>query len=156
MKKKITMFTLDQSFREWLMQALDRDSRQFADLRTVLGEEEEMMIVIKEDLKTRHPSFIALGEIKIYPSAYKVTKRGQEINLTAKEFELLLFLIENRGEVFTKEKIYEAVWGQSYIADDSNVMSFIRKIRKKIEDDPDDPLYILTVWGIGYKFNDEL
>ena len=101
MKKKITMFTLDQSFREWLMQALDRDSRQFADLRTALGEEEEMMIVIKEDLKTRHPSFIALGEIKIYPSAY-----NEILDLYRRTVEDMMFgrvSIEEGGRAFNEQ-----------------------------------------------------
>ena len=61
-----------------------------------------------------------------------------------------------RGEVFTKEQIYRAVWSDNYLLDDSNIMAFIRKLRKKIEPDPDAPRYILTLWGIGYKFNDQL
>lgn len=69
---------------------------------------------------------------------------------------LLCFLARNRGEVFTKEQIYQAVWEHDYLLDDSNIMAFIRKLRKKIEPNPDSPEYILTIWGIGYKFNDEL
>ena len=59
------------------------------------------------------------------------------------------------GEVFTKEQIYQAVWESDYLLDDSNIMAFIRKLRKKIEPNPDAPEYILTIWGIGYKFNDK-
>ena len=73
-----------------------------------------------------------------------------------KEFDILWFLAQNRGEVFTKEQIYRAVWSDNYLLDDSNIMAFIRKLRKKIEPDPDAPRYILTLWGIGYKFNDQL
>ncbi|WP_413083839.1 winged helix-turn-helix domain-containing protein [Treponema sp.] len=72
--------------------------------------------------------------------------------LTPKEFDILFFLASNRGEVFTKEQIYYAVWKEGYFLDDSNIMAFIRKIRKKIETNPDAPKYILKVWGIGYKF----
>jgi len=61
-----------------------------------------------------------------------------------------------RGQVFTKEQIYRAVWSEDYLLDDSNIMAFIRKLRKKIEPDPDAPKYILTIWGIGYKMNDQL
>ena len=75
--------------------------------------------------------------------------------MTPKEFDILLFLAKNRGEVFTKEQIYTAVWDEDYLMDDSNIMAFIRKIRKKIEDNPDNPEYILTIWGIGYKFNEK-
>ena len=55
-----------------------------------------------------------------------------------------------------QEQIYRAVWAEDYLLDDSNIMAFIRKLRKKIEPDPDAPKYILTIWGIGYKFNDQL
>ena len=58
--------------------------------------------------------------------------------------------------LFTKEQIYRAVWSEDYLLDDSNIMAFIRKLRKKIEPDPDAPKYILTIWGIGYKMNDQL
>ena len=81
---------------------------------------------------------------------------GVEIALTPKEFDILAFLARNRGEVFTKEQIYQAVWDGTYLLDDSNIMAFIRKIRKKIEPNPDAPLYVLTIWGIGYKFNDQI
>ena len=81
---------------------------------------------------------------------------GNKIHLTAKEFDLLYFLSSHKGQVFTKEQIYRAVWSDNYLLDDSNIMAFIRKLRKKIEPDPDAPRYILTLWGIGYKFNDQL
>ena len=57
---------------------------------------------------------------------------------------------------FTKEQIYKAVWSENYLLDDSNIMAFIRKLRKKIEPNPDEPKFILTIWGIGYKFNDKV
>ena len=82
----------------------------------------------------------------------RVTKDNVEIQLTPKEFDILYFLAQNRGEIFTKEQIYQAVWDENYYLDDSNIMSFIRKIRKKIEKNPDSPEYIITIWGIGYKF----
>lgn len=97
---------------------------------------------------------ITAGELKIFLKSRKVVLGNSEINLTPKEFEILYFLAENRGEVFTKEQIYKAVWSDNYLFDDSNIMAFIRKLRKKIEPDPDAPKYILTIWGIGYKFND--
>lgn len=78
------------------------------------------------------------------------------VSLTPKEFDILYFLAENRGEVFTKEQIYKAVWSENYLLDDSNIMAFIRKLRKKIEPNPDEPKFILTIWGIGYKFNDKV
>ena len=99
---------------------------------------------------------IRCGELEISPVSRKVTRSGQEIFLTPKEFDLLYFLVRHRGEVFTKEQIYKAVWDKDYLLDDSNIMAFIRKLRKKIEPAPDAPEYILTIWGIGYKFNDSI
>lgn len=81
--------------------------------------------------------------------------RGQEIYLTAKEFDLLYFLYSHKGQVFTKNQLYDNIWGHDHITDTRNLTSFIRKLRKKIEPNPDSPQYIITVWGVGYKFNEE-
>lgn len=97
---------------------------------------------------------IKSGDIIINEKKRKVERKGEEIFLTPKEFDILFFLAKNKGEVFTKEQIYQAVWTGEYIMDDSNIMAFIRKIRKKIEPYPDKPKYIITIWGIGYKFTD--
>lgn len=80
---------------------------------------------------------------------------GELVNLTGKEFDLLSFLASNKGRVFTKKQIYTQVWEDEYSFDDNNIMSFISKLRKKIEPDVDHPNYILTVYGIGYRFNKE-
>lgn len=77
------------------------------------------------------------------------------VELTGKEFDLLFFLAANKGRVFTKKQIYTQVWEEEYAFDDSNIMSFISKLRKKIEPDPDRSFYILTVRGVGYRFNKE-
>ena len=84
-----------------------------------------------------------------------VTVKDIPVLLTGKEFDLLLFLASNKGRVFTKKQIYSQVWEEEYAFDDSNIMSFISKLRKKIEPDPDHPFYILTVRGVGYRFNKE-
>lgn len=97
-----------------------------------------------------------IGELEINPKSRRVISAGREVSLTPKEFDILYFLAQNRGEVFTKEQIYRAVWSEDYLLDDSNIMAFIRKLRKKIEPDPYAPKYILTIWGIGYKMNDQL
>lgn len=81
--------------------------------------------------------------------------KGEKIYLTAKEFDLLYFLFCHKGMVFTKEQLYDSVWGFNNAPEGSNLTSFIRKLRKKIEPFPDSPQYILTVWGVGYKFNEE-
>ena len=72
-----------------------------------------------------------------------------------KEFDLLVFLASNKGRIFTKKQIYTQVWEDEYAFDDSNIMSFISKLRKKIEPNPEHPFYVLTVRGVGYRFNKE-
>ena len=79
----------------------------------------------------------------------------ESVYLTAKEFDLLYFLYSHKGQVFTKEQLYDNVWGHDHITDTKNLTSFIRKLRKKIEPNPDSPQYIITVWGVGYKFDEE-
>ena len=99
---------------------------------------------------------ICCGDLTIQMQTRKVIRGTEVLSLTPKEYDILVFLAKNRGQIFTKEEIYQAVWAEEYMLDSSNVMAFIRKLRKKIEPNPDAPQYILTIWGIGYKFNDEL
>lgn len=84
-----------------------------------------------------------------------INESGKHIYLTAKEFDLLYFLYSHKGQVFSKEQLYENVWGYDDMPASSNLTSFIRKLRKKVEPDPDNPIYIITVWGVGYKFSEE-
>lgn len=104
------------------------------------------------------PAFLSkkCNSIDINYFTHTVTdEKGNEIHLTAKEFDLLHFLSSHKGQVFTKEQIYEKVWGYDNAPDASNLSSFIRKLRLKIEPRPDNPQYIITVWGVGYKFSGE-
>ena len=97
---------------------------------------------------------ISLKDMVIDKLNRTVTVKDIPVLLTGKEFDLLLFLASNKGRVFTKKQIYSQVWEEEYAFDDSNIMSFISKLRKKIEPDPDHPFYILTVRGVGYRFKD--
>ena len=85
-----------------------------------------------------------------------VCVNDKQIDLTGKEFDLLLFLANNKGRAYTKKQIYTQVWEDDYAFDDSNIMSFISKLRKKIEPNPDNAFYIQTVRGVGYRFNREV
>ena len=84
-----------------------------------------------------------------------VLLEGKPLELTGKEFELLYFLASHKGQIFTKRQIYQQVWGAEYAFDDNNIMSFISKLRKKIEPDVAQPFFIQTVRGVGYRFNQE-
>ena len=85
-----------------------------------------------------------------------IIRESQEIELTYTEFEILKLLAEHPGIVFSKEQIYDIVWKEAYSGDYNIVMSHIRNIREKIEDNPSKPIYIQTVWGVGYRFNKNL
>ncbi|MEK3914241.1 response regulator transcription factor [Paenibacillus sp. FSL H7-0331] len=82
-----------------------------------------------------------------------LTVNGQKVDLPAKEFEVLRYLAENQGRVLTKQQIYERVWQEPYAYDDANIMGYISRLRKKIEPDANNPTYIQTVKGMGYRFN---
>jgi DNA-binding response OmpR family regulator len=85
-----------------------------------------------------------------------VTGDWGNIELTNYEFDILYLLASSPGQVFSKAQIYGQVWKTPYYGAEDNVMSLIRRIRKKIEPDPAKPIYILTVWGVGYKFNEAI
>ena len=96
---------------------------------------------------------IQIGELNIIPEQHKVLRRGKEINLTNIEFRILYMLAIHKGITLSKEKIYNYVWNGEYLQDDSNITSHVRRLRKKIENDPSQPEYIQTVRGVGYKIN---
>ena len=97
---------------------------------------------------------LVLEGLTITPDTREVTVLGLPVELTAKEFDLLFFLASHPGRVFTKRQIYNSVWQDAYAFDDNNIMVHIRRLRKKIEPNPEDPAFIQTVRGVGYKFVD--
>ncbi len=98
---------------------------------------------------------LVFAGLSLSPDTREVLAMGKPVELTAKEFDLLLFLARNRGKVFTKKQIYRAVWEDEYAFDDNNIMVHIRRLRKKIEPNPEQPVLVQTVWGVGYKFGGE-
>ena len=99
---------------------------------------------------------ILLVGMEIDASKRLVYRGEKEVNITFTEFEILYLLASSPGRVFSKEQIYELAWEEPYFGDYNIVMSHIRNIREKIEDNPSKPIYIQTVWGVGYKFNNKL
>lgn len=166
MKANIGFVGLDASVLQWLREALPAiapDTPVSRELQEALeslanGTVRSLMLELGEPGDTDIPSTVVLrcGDLVIDPRARSVRRAGQPVALTPKEFDILYFLARNRGEVFTKEQIYQAVWEGDYMLDDSNIMAFIRKLRKKIEPNPDAPEYIQTIWGIGYRFKESL
>ncbi|WP_159884569.1 response regulator transcription factor [Paenibacillus puerhi] len=95
---------------------------------------------------------LTCGTLVIDLKKMTVRKVGELVDLTAKEFELLKFFATHPEQVFTKTQLFRQVWKSDYLEDDNTVMVHIRRLRKKIEEDPSDPKLIQTVWGIGYRF----
>ena len=95
---------------------------------------------------------IDLENIRIYTKEYKVEKDGRDLDLSRNEFELLMFLSKNPRQVFSREQLYDRIWGFDSYGDLNTVTVTINRLRQKIEDNPKNPKYILTVWGVGYKF----
>lgn len=96
---------------------------------------------------------ITAGDMIIAPRERMVTIRGLEVQVTAKEFDLLHFLASHPRQVFTRDQLLDRVWGTEYIADESTVTVHVRRLREKIEDQPSAPTRVVTVWGVGYKFH---
>jgi DNA-binding response OmpR family regulator len=95
---------------------------------------------------------ISSGDLVIDPERRAVTLRGSAVTLTAKEFDLLLYFAASPGRVFTRSQLLDAVWGYGHDGYEHTVNSHINRLRAKIEENPARPRYILTVWGVGYKF----
>lgn len=98
---------------------------------------------------------IRVGALEIDASRRRVNIRGKEVSLTNKEFELLRFLASNPGIVLSKDVLFERVWGMDSNGDTATVAVHVNRLREKIEENPAEPDYILTVWGVGYRFADE-
>ena len=96
-------------------------------------------------------NIIEIGNLTINIDTRLVYVGGKEVRLTPKEFDILELLARNKGIVFSIEKIYERVWGEEFYKSDNTVMVHITKIREKLEEDPKHPMYIKTIWGVGYK-----
>ncbi len=101
---------------------------------------------------TPRPNNFVQGELTLNRAAYRVTARGQAVQLTPKEFDLLAWFMQHPGRVFSREQLLNQLWGSAYDGYEHTVNSHINRLRLKIEPDPTQPEYILTVWGQGYQF----
>jgi two-component system, OmpR family, response regulator ResD len=95
---------------------------------------------------------ISFDGLELDPVARRVTVRGEEVQLTVREYELLLHFMGHPGQVFSRDQLMDAVWQYSFYSDTSTVTVHIRRLRAKIEEDASDPRWLQTVWGVGYRF----
>jgi two-component system OmpR family response regulator len=113
-----------------------------------------------EALKSQSDSYqqetIVRGDLILDVEKRKVTKNGETVPLTAKEFDLLLHFVRNPGRVYSRTQLLDVVWGYKFEGYEHTVNSHINRLRMKIEKDPAHPVYLLTVWGVGYKFSDDV
>ena len=101
--------------------------------------------------KTKKPKLTVRG-LEVDREDRRVFVRGEECSLTPKEFDILLFLMENPNRVFSKDELFERVWGLEAFGDGDTVVVHVRRLREKIEAEPQNPQYVETVWGAGYRF----
>lgn len=95
---------------------------------------------------------LKVGSLEIWPDSYRACKNGRMLELTAKEFEILVFFAQHPNIVFSRERLFDRIWGMEAVGDMSTVTVHVNKLREKIEDDPSAPRYIKTIWGVGYRF----
>jgi len=99
---------------------------------------------------------IRIGKIEVHPARRVVKKSGQTIRLTPKEYEILYYLMAHAGRAVTYGKLLSSVWGAQYREEVDYLRTFVRQLRKKIEDDPANPVYLVTDACVGYRFNEEM
>jgi two-component system response regulator ResD len=104
------------------------------------------------DTSPTHEEAIESDDLRIDPAARRVFARDEEVQLTQREFDVLLFLARHPGQVFSRNQLMDAVWQYSFYTDTSTVTVHVRRLRAKIEGDPAQPRHIQTVWGVGYRF----
>ena len=102
--------------------------------------------------KEAHSSVIEKGDLKLDCDSRRLFILGKEINLTGREFELLELLVKNENKVYSREKLLEIVWGKDYPGDVRTVDVHVRRLREKVENNPSEPKYVHTKWGVGYYY----
>lgn len=113
----------------------------------------ERILHKSEKKDTENVDEIRIGDLRILVNSWKVYKGEKEIKFPNREFELLKFMALNANIVFSKEQLFEKIWGYEYTGDSATVMVHINRIREKIEDDSKNPKILETVWGAGYRLN---
>ena len=106
------------------------------------------------EITNKQEHIITVGDLVVDLNAYAVTKNGENLKLTATEFNIFSLFLNKPNQVFTKEQLYNLVWQAEYVQDMNVINVHIRRLREKIEEDPSNPKYIQTLWGIGYRLGE--
>jgi len=104
----------------------------------------------------RQPGLIQIGDLEIDLEGHRASRAGEPLHLTRIEFNLLALLAQNPGQAFSRQRLLQGLHGHSHEGFDRSIDAHVKNLRRKIEPDPADPTFILTVYGVGYRFNDEL
>lgn len=129
----------------------DYISKPFNPLELIARVKSQLRRYRKYNAENESKNVMEIGNLTINTDTRQVWVGNREVRLTPKEFDILELLARNKGIVLSVSKIYEAVWKEDYLRSDNTVMVHITKIREKIEEDSKHPIYIKTVWGLGYK-----
>lgn len=138
----------DDRFRRFDAGVDDYLTKPFSPRELVL----RVRAVLRRTTVPQPSAALSAGDLVVHPSARTVTKGGRLLSLRNKEFELLLFLLANPGRVVRREELMREVWAQDF-GDPSTVTVHVRRLREKIEDEPSRPELLITVWGVGYRFD---
>lgn len=129
----------------------DYVSKPFGSMELLTRVKAQLRRYKKFNDKPINKNVIEIEDLIINSDTHEVTVRGEKVKLTPKEFDILETLAKNKGMVFSVEKLYEAVWKESFAVSDTSIVVHITNLRQKIELDPKSCQYIKTVWGVGYK-----
>jgi len=121
-----------------------------ARIKAILRRVDKTVANVKTD-----EELLTVGEVSLDLKRHQAQFQGKIVELTPKEFELLMYLMANPGKVLSRDLLLSQVWGYDYFGDSKTVDVHVRRLREKIEVDPSSPLNIITVWGVGYKFREE-
>ena len=114
-----------------------------------------MRRMTKTEVKVKDPNVIEDGDIRIDCESRRLFIQGKEINLTAKEFDLMELFMKNPNKVYSRENLLNLVWGYEYPGDVRTVDVHVRRLREKVEKNPSEPKYVHTKWGVGYYYRSE-
>ena len=130
----------------------DYVAKPFNPLELMVRVKAQLRRYIKEDI-SKESNEVTVGKLSVNFNKFKVMVNDKEVKLTPKEFGILKLLINNRGRVFSSKAIYEEVWNEEFLNGDGTIMTHIKNLREKLGDDRRSPIYIKTVWGVGYKID---